>query len=156
MFLRTLSYKNQCTYNLTIFSLLLFVPPDDTQSIQNNSSSNQTTVRSSNGNELYDVQKKQSSTSSSSSTTKSAVSKKQSQHRTGGGGLNKRSEKMLNHQWLLTSLKGHTDHVLDIDYSSNGKYLASCSEGMLHFVMEFLENCFFFFLLCKDPLIHPG
>lgn len=99
---------------------------DDTQPILNNTSSNQAAARSSNGNELYDVQKKQSSS------TKSAISKhqKQSQLRSGAGALNKRSEKLINHPWLLTSLKGHTDHVLDIDYSSNGKYLASCSEGM--------------------------
>lgn len=98
---------------------------DDTQPIVNNTSS-QTAGRSSNGNELYDVQRKQSN--------KSAISKHQKQsHRSGtGGALNKRSEKMINHPWLLTSLKGHTDHVLDIDYSSNGKYLASCSEGMLN------------------------
>lgn len=32
------------------------------------------------------------------------------------------------HPWLLTTLKGHTGHVLDIDFSSNGKYLASCAE----------------------------
>lgn len=107
--------------------LTFFNFSDDTQPIPNGTSSNQTAVRSSNGNELYDVQRKQSSS------TKSAISKhqKQSQLRSGtGGALNKRSEKMINHPWLLTSLKGHTDHVLDIDYSSNGKYLASCSEGM--------------------------
>lgn len=100
---------------------------DDTQAITNTSGS-ETAGRSSNGNELYDVQRKQSSS------TKSAISKhqKQSQLRSAtSGGVNKRSEKMINHPWLLTSLKGHTDHVLDIDYSSNGKYLASCSEGML-------------------------
>lgn len=120
---------------LVPLGLLLFVfvkklrqwqyPNNDTQPIQNDSSSGQTASRSSNGNELYDVQRKQSSSS------KSAISKhqKQSQIRSGTGGtLNKRSEKMINHPWLLTSLKGHTDHVLDIDYSSNGKYLASCSQ----------------------------
>lgn len=105
-------------------NLEFIIFPDDTQPIPNNTPGNQT---ASNGNELYDVQKKQSSS------TKSAVSKHQKppQLRSGtGGASNKRSEKMINHPWLLTSLKGHTDHVLDIDYSSNGKYLASCSEGM--------------------------
>ncbi|KAF5270605.1 hypothetical protein FQA39_LY01343 [Lamprigera yunnana] len=32
------------------------------------------------------------------------------------------------HPWLLTSLKGHTGEVLDMDFASNGKYLASCAE----------------------------
>lgn len=35
----------------------------------------------------------------------------------------------FSHSWLLTSFKGHTGEILDIDFSSNGKYLASCSEG---------------------------
>ncbi|XP_044730908.1 transducin beta-like protein 2 isoform X2 [Chrysoperla carnea] len=34
----------------------------------------------------------------------------------------------FSHSWLLTSFKGHTGEILDIDFSSNGKYLASCSE----------------------------
>lgn len=32
------------------------------------------------------------------------------------------------HPWLMTTLKGHTGHILDMDYSSNGKYLISCDE----------------------------
>lgn len=109
-------------YNLKFINV-----SDDTQPIPNNTSGNETAARSSNGNELYDVQRKQSSS------TKSAISKhqKQSQLRSGtAGALNKRSEKMINHPWLLTSLKGHTGRVLDMDFVSNGKYLASCSEGM--------------------------
>lgn len=42
----------------------------------------------------------------------------------GGGG-----DKSYSHPWYLTTLKGHTDTVYDLSYSSNGKYLASCSEG---------------------------
>ncbi|XP_019881308.2 uncharacterized protein LOC109609123 isoform X2 [Aethina tumida] len=30
------------------------------------------------------------------------------------------------HPWLLTTLKGHTGEIASMDYSSNGKYLASC------------------------------
>uniref|UniRef100_T2M2R1 Transducin beta-like protein 2 n=1 Tax=Hydra vulgaris TaxID=6087 RepID=T2M2R1_HYDVU len=32
------------------------------------------------------------------------------------------------HPYLITSLKGHTSSVLGLDFSSNGKYLLSCSE----------------------------
>jgi len=32
------------------------------------------------------------------------------------------------HQWLMTSLKGHSGRVLDLDFSANGKFLASCGE----------------------------
>lgn len=37
-------------------------------------------------------------------------------------------EKAFSHPWLLSSLKGHSGRVLDMDLSPNGKYLASCSE----------------------------
>ncbi|XP_046424616.1 uncharacterized protein LOC124181933 isoform X1 [Neodiprion fabricii] len=32
------------------------------------------------------------------------------------------------HSWMVGALKGHTAPVLDMDYSSNGKFLASCAE----------------------------
>jgi hypothetical protein len=41
------------------------------------------------------------------------------------------SEANFTHPWLYTTLKGHTGKVLDMDFSSNGKYLATCSEGNL-------------------------
>lgn len=34
------------------------------------------------------------------------------------------------HPWLLASLKGHSGEILDLDFSSNGKLLASCAEGI--------------------------
>lgn len=33
----------------------------------------------------------------------------------------------FSHAWLSSSLKGHNDNVLDMSFSPNGKYLASCS-----------------------------
>ena len=33
----------------------------------------------------------------------------------------------FSHKWLLTTLKGHSGSVLDLDLSENGKYLASCA-----------------------------
>ncbi|XP_062700066.1 uncharacterized protein LOC109431460 [Aedes albopictus] len=32
------------------------------------------------------------------------------------------------HPWLYTTLKGHTGQVYDMDFSRNGKYLATCAE----------------------------
>lgn len=34
------------------------------------------------------------------------------------------------HPWMLTNFKGHTGQVLNMDFSSNNKYLASNAEGM--------------------------
>lgn len=46
--------------------------------------------------------------------------------------LKKRSDKTnYSHNWLLTTLKGHTGSVLDMSFSSNGKYLATCADGEL-------------------------
>lgn len=48
-----------------------------------------------------------------------------------------RSDKQgFSHPWLLTSLKGHKGQVLHMDFSANGKYLASCAEGeLLHSIV---------------------
>lgn len=42
---------------------------------------------------------------------------------------NHQSNKNHSHPWLVTTFKGHTSEVRDMDFSSNGKYLASCAEG---------------------------
>ena len=42
----------------------------------------------------------------------------------------KESKTSFVHPWLACNLKGHSGSVLGLDFSSNGKYLASCSEGM--------------------------
>ena len=34
----------------------------------------------------------------------------------------------FSHAWLLTTLKGHSGRVLDLDFSENGKYLASSAD----------------------------
>jgi len=46
----------------------------------------------------------------------------------------KESKTNFVHPWLACNLKGHSGPVLGLDFSSNGKYLASCSEGMDGFV----------------------
>lgn len=36
------------------------------------------------------------------------------------------------HPLLAAEFKGHTGAVLSLDFDTNGKYLASCSDGELH------------------------
>ncbi len=36
----------------------------------------------------------------------------------------------FNHPWLASSLKSHSSPILGMDFSPNGKYLASCAEGI--------------------------
>ncbi|XP_055587909.1 RNA exonuclease 1 homolog isoform X2 [Uranotaenia lowii] len=38
------------------------------------------------------------------------------------------AEANYQHPWLYTTLKGHTGQVFDMDFSRNGKYLATCAE----------------------------
>lgn len=57
---------------------------------------------------------------------------------TGGAGNSKRAknkkrreaQQEFTHSWMVGALKGHTAPVLDMNFSSNGKFLASCAEGM--------------------------
>ncbi|XP_076243381.1 uncharacterized protein LOC143184798 isoform X1 [Calliopsis andreniformis] len=54
----------------------------------------------------------------------------------GGAGSNKRAknkkrreaQQEFTHSWMVGALKGHTAPVLDMNFSSNGKFLASCAE----------------------------
>ncbi|CAG0886288.1 unnamed protein product [Darwinula stevensoni] len=36
----------------------------------------------------------------------------------------------FSHSWLFTSLKGHIGRVLDLDFSPNGKWIATCADDM--------------------------
>ncbi|XP_060815344.1 uncharacterized protein LOC132906818 isoform X2 [Bombus pascuorum] len=54
---------------------------------------------------------------------------------TTGGSSNKRAKKKrreiqqeFTHSWMVGVLKGHTGTVLNMNFSSNGRYLASCAE----------------------------
>lgn len=38
------------------------------------------------------------------------------------------SKQAFTHPWMLTSLKGHTGEVLDMDFSGNSKFLATCAD----------------------------
>jgi len=52
----------------------------------------------------------------------------------------KESKVIFAHPWLACNLKGHSGPVLGLDFSPNGKYLASCSEGSF-----FIESLLFTF-----------
>jgi transducin beta-like protein 2 len=41
----------------------------------------------------------------------------------------KENKNQFSHKWLLTTLKGHTATILDMDLSPSGKHVATCSEG---------------------------
>jgi len=49
----------------------------------------------------------------------------------------------FSHKWLLTSLKGHSAKVLDLDFSANGKFLASCGEDrtvLVWMIKDFVQK----------------
>uniref|UniRef100_A0A1Y1MZI9 Uncharacterized protein n=2 Tax=Photinus pyralis TaxID=7054 RepID=A0A1Y1MZI9_PHOPY len=58
----------------------------------------------------------------------SVVSKSKKKVSVEGRWTGRSDKQSYTHPWLLTSLKGHTSEVLDMDFSSNGKYLASCAD----------------------------
>ncbi|XP_074036176.1 uncharacterized protein isoform X2 [Leptinotarsa decemlineata] len=42
--------------------------------------------------------------------------------------VGKSEKQVYTNSWFLSSLKGHTGAILDMDFSSNGKYLTSCGD----------------------------
>lgn len=42
---------------------------------------------------------------------------------------NREGKQNFSHEWLLTSLKGHSGAIMDMDFSANGKFLATCADG---------------------------
>lgn len=77
-----------------------------------------------------------------SSNTKKTPDTNGNQHKTNVGknskrsNVKKRSDKTnYSHNWLLTTLKGHTGSVMDMSFSSNGKYLATCADGELQMLL---------------------
>ncbi len=52
------------------------------------------------------------------------------------GGTKKRLDRKkepkhtFSHAWLASSLKGHSQQILGLDFSPNGKYMATCAEGL--------------------------
>jgi WD40 repeat protein len=72
---------------------------------------------------------KKTSTETSNSHSKSNVGKSSKR-----SNLKKRTDKTnYSHNWLLTTLKGHTGSVMDMSFSANGKYLATCADGEFSF-----------------------
>jgi hypothetical protein len=38
-------------------------------------------------------------------------------------------QQRFTHSWLVGSLRGHTDSVLDLNFSTNGRYVGTCAQG---------------------------
>uniref|UniRef100_A0A914V925 Transducin beta-like protein 2 n=1 Tax=Plectus sambesii TaxID=2011161 RepID=A0A914V925_9BILA len=82
--------------------------------------------------------KEESKSNGTTSTTTTAKSKKKDKWQT-----DKVKDAQYDHPWLLTTLKGHTDRILDFDFASNGKTLVSCAEDrslMLWNLKDFAEK----------------
>ncbi|XP_071944671.1 transducin beta-like protein 2 [Antedon mediterranea] len=59
------------------------------------------------------------------------------------GKWQKKQQHSFSHPYLAATLKNHSDNVLDLDFSINGKYLASCAEDRtirIWSVKEFKEK----------------
>ncbi|KAK9512844.1 hypothetical protein O3M35_001171 [Rhynocoris fuscipes] len=47
---------------------------------------------------------------------------------------NRDGKQNFSHEWLLTSLKGHSGAIMDMEFSANGKFLATCADDRAIFV----------------------
>ncbi|KAF6207007.1 hypothetical protein GE061_018244 [Apolygus lucorum] len=69
------------------------------------------------------VESKPDKTKSQHSPVPAKSKKKQAEKWTG-----RDAKQNFAHEWLLTNLKGHTGAILDMDFSANGKFLATCAD----------------------------
>jgi WD40 repeat protein len=67
---------------------------------------------------------------------------------TKGSSKKKNSNNIKSHKTHFAILKGHTDQVYDLDFSMNGKHLASCSQGYVQtsVILIFIVLLFYDFL----------
>lgn len=84
-------------------------------------------------NEDYVSKDNKSSTAKKLSETTNTNNKTNINKNSKRSNLKKRTDKTnYSHNWLLTTLKGHTGSVMDMSFSANGKYLATCADGEFH------------------------
>ncbi|EFX87653.1 hypothetical protein DAPPUDRAFT_207577 [Daphnia pulex] len=87
---------------------------------------------------VWSLTKKSSESSTKGKSEKAAGGKKDGKKSSGAQSkpakkkpavaISKDSKSTFTHSWLLTSLKGHTGAITDMDFSANGKHLATCAE----------------------------
>ncbi|XP_012169657.1 uncharacterized protein LOC100646310 isoform X1 [Bombus terrestris] len=73
------------------------------------------------GSERVKFENSRNLTSGSTGTTGSSSNKRAKNKK-------RREMQQFTHSWMVSVLKGHTSTVLDMSFSSNGRYLASCAE----------------------------
>ncbi|XP_061558176.1 transducin beta-like protein 2 [Phycodurus eques] len=78
--------------------------------------------------ELREEAEQTSECAAEGSTAKGPAAKKHKQEKQQRGRKNKSSQHTFSHSLLASSLKGHNGNVTCLDFSSNGKYLASCAD----------------------------
>lgn len=87
-----------------------------------------------------------------------------------GKNKKRRGGQEFTHSWMVGALKAHTGTVLDMKFSSDGKFLASCAEGTFKYFQTYLKiytkylnsasvthsksffslSFFFFFVVCLN------
>lgn len=69
------------------------------------------------------------------------------------GSKKKDGKATFSHPWLTCSLKSHSQPILDMDFSANGKFLASCSEGE-YWESHQVMSCIYYLLSSHHCLFH--